>query len=263
MAGSGKESGAVGGAAICEEALDFDAMGMVEADSLIESDEDAGHFFVGKQTGEGEAGMVVDGDVETFDAGPWIADGAIAGGADAGAGEAAELLDVEVEELTGMVPFVTDHGRFGRLQGREAVEVGTAQHPGESGFGDGQHHHDLSIGAALASEHEDLSFELGADLARLAMRSRRAIIQAQWEVLRFGPSEPAADGPFTDSVSRGGGAQGKAELMMSERHLGSRQRSEFGISVHVVRAAGRWVECASTTSLPDPCRADNVLKHDT
>ena len=93
MAGSSKEFGAVGGAAIGEEALDFDAMVFVEAESLIESDEDAGQFFVWKETGEGEAGMVVDGDVETFDTGAWVAEGAIPGGADAGEMEAAKLLE--------------------------------------------------------------------------------------------------------------------------------------------------------------------------
>jgi hypothetical protein len=243
VAGSGKEFGAVGGAAIGEEALDFDAMGVVEAESLIESGEDAGEFFVWKETGEGEAGMVVDGDVETFDAGPWIADGAVAGCADAWAKEAAQLLDVEVEELAGMVPFVTDHGRFGRLQGREAVEVSTAQHPGESRFRDGQHHPDLSIGTALASERKDLRFELGAGLARLAQRSRGMIVQALGEPSLLGAGEPATDGLFTDSVSGGGGAQGETELMMSARHLGSRERSKSGISVHVFRAGRRWAEC--------------------
>ncbi len=36
MAGSGKESGAVGGAAIGEDQLEFDAMLLVEAESLSE-----------------------------------------------------------------------------------------------------------------------------------------------------------------------------------------------------------------------------------
>jgi hypothetical protein len=44
-------------------------------------------------------------------------------------------------------------------------------------------------------------------------------------------------------------------------HLGSRERGEFGICAHVLRAGGRALECASTTSLPCPFRADNVLKH--
>ena len=112
--------------------MDFDAMGGVERDGLVQSVEDARRPFVGEETSEGEAGMVVDGDVEAFDAGAWVTGGAIASGADAGAREAAELLDVEVEKLAGMVALVADRGRFGRLERREAVEVVPAQHSGES-----------------------------------------------------------------------------------------------------------------------------------
>ncbi len=263
VAGGGEEFGAIGGATIGEDLLDFDAVSGVEADRLVQSVQDAGNPFVGEQTSEGEAGVVVDGDVETFDAGAWVTEGAITGGAHAWASEATELLDVEVEKVAWGGAFVAQRRRFGRFERSEAIEVMTAQDAGKSGLGDGDDHPDLSVGAALAAQSEDLSFELGSGLAGLVMRHRRTIEQASGKAAFFGASQPAADGPFTDSVSRGGGAQGKAELMMSERHLGSRQRSEFGISVHVVRAGGRWVVRASTTSLPDPCRADNVLKHDT
>jgi len=143
------------------------------------------------------------------------------------------------------------------------MEAMTAEHPGEGGFGNGQNHLDLGVGAARATQGEDLGFELGACFAGLVPRSRRAIGQALGEAGRLGASQPAANGLFADAVGRGSGAQGEVELMMSERHLSSRQRSESGISVHVVRAGGRWVESSSTTSLPDPFRADNLLKHDT
>ena len=78
-----------------------------------------------------------------------------------------------------------------------------------------------------------------------------------------GVPDPLADGLFADAESGGGGAQRGAEGAVLEDHFCSRQRSENGISVHVVRAAWRAVECSSTTSLPDPRRADNLLKHDT
>lgn len=123
--------------------------------------------FVREQTSEGEAGVVVDGDVETFEAGAWVAEGAITGGADAWASEATELLDVEVEEVAWGLAFVAQDGRFGRFERREAIEVMTAQDAGKSSLGDGENHPDLSVGAALAAQNEDLGFELGAGLARL------------------------------------------------------------------------------------------------
>ena len=263
LAGGGEEFGAVSGAAIGAEALNGDAVELVIGNGLEQGVEGAGDFFVWVGGDEGEAGMVVDGDVETLDAGAWIALGAVAGGADAGLGEAAQLLDVEVEEFAGEVAFVAEDGSFWRLEGSQAVEAVAAQDAGEGGLGDWQDHADLRIGTALAAQGEDLGFELRGGLAGLVPRDGGMVREPRWEVLGLGASEPSADGLFADAVSDRGGAQGETELMVGERHLGSRQRGERGISVHVVRAGGRWVECSSTTSLPYPLRADNLLKHDT
>jgi hypothetical protein len=101
VAGGGEEFGAIGGAAIGEELLDGDTVSGVEAEGLVQSVEDAGGAFVREETSEGEAGVIVDGDVETFEAGAWVALGTVAGGADAWATEATKLLDVEVEEFAG------------------------------------------------------------------------------------------------------------------------------------------------------------------
>src|SRR5450432_1343122 len=73
-AGGGEEFGAIGGAAIGEELLDGDAVSGVEAEGLVQSVEDAGGAFVREETSEGAARVVVDGDVETFDAGAWVAE---------------------------------------------------------------------------------------------------------------------------------------------------------------------------------------------
>jgi hypothetical protein len=240
-AGGGEEFGAIGGSAIGEELLDGDAVGGVEAEGLVQSVEDTGGAFVREETSEGEAGVVVDGDVETFDAGAWVAEGAITGGADAWAIEATELLDVEVEKFAGGGAFVAQRGRFGGIERREAIEVMTAQDAGESGLGDWEDHHDLSVGASLAAQREDLGFELGSGLAGLMMRHRRTIDQASGKAAFFGASEPAADGLFADTESDGGGAQREVELRVLESHLSPGERSKSGISVHDVREVWRSV----------------------
>ena len=242
VAGGGEEFEAIGWAAIGEELLDGDAVSGVEAESLVQSVENAGGAFVRKETSEGEAGVVVDGDVETFDAGAWVAEGAIPGGAHAWAMKAAELLDVEVEEFAGRGAFVAQRWRFGRIEKREAIEVMAAQDAGESGLGDWEDHSDLSVGASLAAQSEDLGFELGSSLAGLMMRHRRTVDQASGKAALFGASQPAADGLFADAESDGSGAQGEAELRVLESHLGPGERSKSGISVHVDRAQKRWVE---------------------
>ncbi len=262
LAGSGEEFGAIGRAAIGEDTLDFDVMSFVEVEGLVQGVENAGDLFIGEQTSKGETGVIIDGDVETFNTGAWIAESAITSGADAGALETAQLLDIEVEKLAGMVAFVTHDRWFGRFQGREAVEVMAAQDARERGFGNWQDRHDLRVGAALAAERKDPGFELRAGLARLMMRDRRTVGQAGGKTAFPGAFKPASDGFLADGVSRSRGAQRQGFRREKSGHLGSRQRGEGGISVHVVRAVWRWVECSSTTSLHDASRADNVLKHD-
>ena len=238
-------------------------MSFVKVDGLVESGEDVVDLFVGQKRGESESGMIVDGDVETFDAGVAIADGAIAGGPDAGTREAAQLLDVEVKEFARLITFVADDGRFWRFEGREAVEAVAAQNAREGGLGDWQKREDLSVGAALTTQCEDAGFELATGFARLMVRDRRAILQARRKAGLPGPSEPAADGSLADAISECDGAAGEFLRGEKKSNFGSHQRGQSGISVHVVRAGSREVEFSSTTSLPDPSRADNVLKHDT
>lgn len=69
------------------------------------------------------------------------------------------------------------------------------------------------------------------------------IVQALREASLLGAGEPSTNSLLADAESDGGGTQGKAELSVLECHLGSGERSKSGISVHVVRAGRRWVEC--------------------
>lgn len=262
-AGGRKEFGAISGTAIGEDALDRDAMSFIEADGLLESVQHAGSFFIGKQTSEGEAGMIVNGHMEGLDAGARVALSPIAGGTHPGVREAAQLLDVEVKELAGMVAFVADDGRFWRLQRREAIEMMAAQHAGESGFGDGQNHPDLGIGTTFAAQLHDPGFELRTGPARLVMRHAGAIGQAGRKPAFLGAGQPSSDSLLAHTKGRRGGAPRQVLRSKNKSHFGSHQRSECGISVHVVRGVWRWVWYSSTTSLHDRRSADNLLKHDT
>jgi len=223
-AGGGEEVGAVGGATIGEETLDVDVVSGEEVERLLESGEDAGESFVWEKTGEGEAAVVIDGDVEGFDAGAWIAHEAIAGGADAWAREAAQLLDIQVEEVAWVSAFVAHDGRFWWLERREAIEVVAAQDTGKRGLGNGESHLDLGVGAASAAQCEDLGFEGLGSLARLAKRSRRTLAETCGKTLYFGASEPNADGLFADAKGGGRVSKRAPELDMLASHLGSRER---------------------------------------
>jgi hypothetical protein len=133
-AGSGEEFGAVGGAAVGEDALDVNAMSLIEGDGLMEGGENAGSFFIREKGGKSQAGMVIDGDVKGLDAGARIAMGTIAGGADARLEKAAKLFNIKMKELAGGIAFVTQDRRLGRIEGGEAIEAMTLEDAGKGSF---------------------------------------------------------------------------------------------------------------------------------
>jgi len=232
VAGSGKEFGAVGGAAISEDALDEDAMSLVESDGLVESGQDAGSFFIGKEAGKSQAGMVINGDVEGLDTGAGIALGTVASGADTGLAKTAKLFNIKMKEITGGLAFVTHDWRLGRIQGGQAIETVALEDAGKGSFREGQDHEDLSVGTALTAESEDLVFELGRRLARLTSRDGGAVLQTLRGARELGALEPLADGFIGDGEGGGGGAQRGATSEVVVNHFGSHERGECGISVH-------------------------------
>jgi hypothetical protein len=134
LAGGGKEPGAIRGTAVGEDGLDGDAVGAVKSQSLLESGQDAGDFFVGQEGGESQAGMIIDGDVERLHTRARVAMGAVAGGADAGLGEAAKLFNIKMQELAWERAFVAEDGRPGRVQGSQTIKSVALEDAGEGSF---------------------------------------------------------------------------------------------------------------------------------
>lgn len=98
-------------------------MSLVEVEGLVERGEDAGSFLVGKEGGKSDAGMVINGDVQTFDARARIAMGTITGSADPGLMKPAKLFNIKMKEFTWRGAFVTDDWRFGWFEGAEAIKA--------------------------------------------------------------------------------------------------------------------------------------------
>src|SRR6267142_2505675 len=171
----GEESGAVitgvvraSVSPLAGEALDVDAVSLIEDEGLVEGGQDAGSFFIWKEAGKSQAGVIINGDVEGLDTGAWIAMGTITGGANAGLVKTAKLFNIKMKQLAGSGAFVTHDWRLGRIEGSQAVEAMTLEDAGKGSFGEGKNHEDLSVGTALTAEGEDLVFELGRRLAGLA-----------------------------------------------------------------------------------------------
>ena len=134
VTGLSKEFGAVGRAAVGEDALDVDAVSLIEGDGLVEGSQDAGSFFIREEGGESQAGMIIDGDVEGLGAGTWIAMGTVAGGADAGLVKAAKLFNIKMKQLAGSGAFITQDRRFGRVEGGQAIEAMALEDTGKGSF---------------------------------------------------------------------------------------------------------------------------------
>lgn len=129
-----KELGAISRTAVGEEALDDDAVGLIESDGLMERGDDAGSFFIWQEDGKSEAGMVIDGDVERLDARARIAVGPVAGGANAWLVKAAKLFNIKMKQLTGGGTLIPQDRRLGRIQGGEPVEAMPLEDAGKGSF---------------------------------------------------------------------------------------------------------------------------------
>ena len=89
--------------------------------------------LIGQQFGVGQTRGIIDGDVQELptqpppDAAPIALPGAIAGDAMADAVDAAELFDLDVDQLARLLTLVADDGRFGVERRQDAPGCGGAR----------------------------------------------------------------------------------------------------------------------------------------
>src|SRR5690606_25777024 len=99
------------------------AEALVVGDGGLQEGDGAFLAFGGHDPNEGDPGVVVDADMHELpaDAACPALTGSIASDAVSDPVEAAQLLDVDVNELAWVLALVASH-RLGRLQGRELVQ---------------------------------------------------------------------------------------------------------------------------------------------
>ena len=174
--------------------------------------------------------MVVDGDVEELPARARRVVALVAGDAMAGAHDAGELLDVEMNEFTGVSALVaTDRQR--RFEGRESGRL-TAQETG---------HRALESLAARAiwkawrlapaqGQHADDARRVEGSWGRLG--SRRAVVEAR-KPFCAEAGEPLEDGAGGDAKSRGDGGHGLLKIPDAVDDLRSLLRRAIRIAVQL------------------------------
>ena len=150
--------GAVGAAVIGHEALDTDAEGSEVKKGIVEEAPDTEVGFIREDLGKGEAGSIVNGDMDILVTGAADFIAAVSGDAVAGPDDASQLLDIHVEELAGMLALIA-HDGLGRLQGGQAGEAVTCQQAGDRSLGEAALPGDLearqtSLSESLCVGHE-------------------------------------------------------------------------------------------------------------
>src|SRR6266540_7128373 len=183
----------------------------------------------------GEAGAVVDGDVDRFPARADVAPHAGAGTAldpVAGPVEAAQLLRVEVHELAGVTAAIPVR-RFGWLQAREPVQAKSGKHRAHRRDSHFELGRDARRGEPKAPQLLDQRLDRRRRATRHAPGHRRTITKLA--VTGSPPSQPPIRGPFTHPEP----SRYIRDLRLllehpSNQHLAIR-RDELGVTVNTHR----------------------------
>ena len=145
----------VAGAVVREHPSDGDA----EAGVVGTSHEEEAHGrvvrLIGQDGREGDTAVIVDGHVQILVTGPAGLFAAISGDAVSRFLDARQALDVEVNQLAGMLVLIAHHRR-GRIERTQAVQPGAAQNPTYRGPAQLQFAGDLPAVAALPAKFKNL-----------------------------------------------------------------------------------------------------------
>src|SRR6266446_5775033 len=199
---SGAEvAGAIAGAVVGEQsANNDDAVLGVEGDGGAQEGDGGFALLVGQHAGEGEAGVIADGDVQSLPAGKLRAAAAAAIAANGNLLIAGHTLDVEVQQIAGSGMLVAHDGRSG-MQVAPAVEMSPLQNAADGGGAEAGGLGDLIGGTQLAPQGNDLGDQLRRGSARTVPRTGGTIPQAGQP--QGAVAGPPLGGGFSADVERG------------------------------------------------------------
>ena len=171
-----EEARAVARAVVGQQTTDADAERAVVTDRSVEESDGGVAAFMGQDLREGEAGVVVDGDVNELPASAATGPRAISGDAMTGLEEASELLDVEMQQVAGGSMFVATQG-WSRFEIADTTEAFAAQDAADGGGREADDLGDVSAGPTLTTQRNDALDEGPRGPSRAAVRSRGTIVQ--------------------------------------------------------------------------------------
>ena len=102
---------AIAAAVIGEQGANGDAMASEKVNGILEKGDGGGGLLIGEDAGEGQARVIVDGDVQGFPAGMLVLTAAAAVAAPGDLLEAGHALDIEMEKIAGKGMLIAHHRR--------------------------------------------------------------------------------------------------------------------------------------------------------
>jgi len=164
------------------------------------------------------------------------------------ASDAAEFLDVDVDELSGMVSLITDDGFFG-IEVFESGDPVASQDAVDCGRRESDAGRDLSGGIASTAQAQDLLYPVGMGFTGHAMRSAAAIDQRRLPGLSIS-SSPLRSSLATQAGRLGGAGHGHPRVNpLHQKQSTGRATSGILVKLHL----GSFVETVAlnTSSLTD------------
>ncbi len=134
-------------------------------------------FLIRQDLRKGDAGMVIDGDVNVLPSDALDVLTAVAMDAVSDTANTTEFLDIEMEQITGMRMLVADQ-RGNGFQITVTVAVQATENAADGSGAEPEIAGDALAGPALAAEGFDLAEEFGRSGTAQTMRSRAAVAQA-------------------------------------------------------------------------------------
>ena len=171
----------IGRAVIAHKALDLDAVSREPGEGAAGEGDRTLLAFIAKHFGVREAAGIVDRHMQEFPAGAALIalSGAVTADAMADAIDAAELLNIDVDQLTRTLTLIPDDRRA-RIEGAQPAEPMTAQHHPDGGERPPEATRHGRGGATLMAQRNDLGFGRLAELTRAAPGPRGPIQQARF-----------------------------------------------------------------------------------
>jgi hypothetical protein len=248
---------AIAGAVVGHDAGDFDSVAGVPGDEASKEGGSGRGSFVSQDFGVSQTGGVIDGDVNELPAGSSTALPAVACDAVADDLDAAQLLGVDMDELSGMVSLVAADGFF-RVEVLEPRKTLADQYAGNRGRARADARGDLGAGLPASAQPEDLIDNDRMGLTRRPMGPRAAIDQRRLAGLAI-TTLPFRNSSAGNTGRLGGAGHGHASLdALDQQHSTGRASSGILVKLHL----GSFVEMVAlnTSSLTD-LGPDGQLPH--